>query len=93
MDKKKKLYAIIICVSVLAALTAAGTAMLFYARSQKSDNLARKKGVIATCDSTENDDLSADKAIDGNDTDLTSRWSSENNSEDASHYIELEFPD
>lgn len=93
MDKKKKPNPIIICVCVLAVLTAAGTAVLFYARSQKSDNLARIKGVTATCDSTENDELSADKAIDGNDTDLTSRWSSENNSEDASHYIELEFPE
>ena len=93
MDKKKKLYAIIICVCVLTVLTVAGMTALFFNRSQRSDNLAGRKGVIATCDSTENDELSADKAIDGNDTDLTSRWSSENNREDASHYIELEFPE
>ena len=33
------------------------------------------------------------KRIDGDDETLSSRWSSENNWEDASHYIELEFPE
>ena len=86
-------YAVIICVCVLAVLTAAGVAVLTLGRPEKSDNLARTKGVIATCDSTENEELSAYKAIDGNDADLSSRWSSENNWDDASHYIELEFPE
>ena len=86
-------YAVIICVCVLAVLTAAGAAALVLSRSERSDNLARTKGVIATCDSTENEELSAYKAIDGNDADLSSRWSSENNWDDASHYIELEFPE
>ena len=91
MDKKKRIFSIVICVCVLAVLTAAGAAALFYMQSKESDNLARMKGVIATCDSTENEELTADKAIDGNDTELSSRWSSEN--EDTSHYIELEFPE
>lgn len=93
MDKKKKIYAIIICVCVLSAATAVGVAVLLSGRSKSSDNLALKKGVIATCDSVENEELSAYKAIDGNDEDMTSRWSSENNWEDDSHYIELEFPE
>lgn len=93
MDKRKKQYAVIVCVCVLAVITAVGVAALFIKRALQDDNLARMKGVIATCDSTENEELSAYKAIDGNDTDLSSRWSSENNWEDASHYIELEFPE
>lgn len=93
MDKRKNIYAVIICVCVLAALTAAGVIMLLSGQSEKSDNLARMKGVTATCDSTENEELSAYKAIDGNDRDPSSRWSSENNWENASHYIELEFPE
>lgn len=60
---------------------------------QESRNLALMKGVIAVCDSTETEELSADKAIDGDAETLSSRWSSENNWEDPSHYIELEFPE
>ena len=93
MDKKRKRNAIIICVCVLAALTVSAAAFLAVVRPEQSDNLARMRGVIATCDSTENGELTADKAIDGNDEDRASRWSSENNREDASHYIELEFPE
>jgi hypothetical protein len=93
MDQKKKKYAVIICVCALAALAAIGTVILAANRVSKDGNLARMRGVIATCDSTETEELSAYKAIDGNDTDLSSRWSSENNWEDASHYIELEFPE
>lgn len=61
--------------------------------AQNSQNLALMKGVKASCDSTEREELSADMAIDGDDETLSSRWSSENNWEDASHYIELEFPE
>ncbi len=61
--------------------------------SRNSANLALQKGVKATCDSMETEALSADKAIDGDDENLSSRWSSENNWEDASHFIELEFPE
>ena len=43
--------------------------------------------------SMEKEELGAEKAIDGDDENLSSRWSSENNWEDASHYIELEFPE
>ncbi|MCM1123581.1 MAG: family 20 glycosylhydrolase [Eubacterium sp.] len=93
MKKRKKKYAVIICVCVLAGITIAGAVALFAGRTPTDGNLARMKGVIATSDSTENEELSAAKAIDGNDTDLSSRWSSENNWEDASHYIELEFPE
>lgn len=60
---------------------------------EENPNLALKKGVKATCDSVEQEALSAAMAIDGNDADRTSRWSSENNREDASHYIRLEFPE
>ena len=60
---------------------------------EKEKNLALLKGVKATCDSMETEDLSAEKAIDGDDETLSSRWSSENNWENASHYIELEFPE
>ncbi len=61
--------------------------------AEKSTNLALQRGVKATCDSVEVAELSAEKAIDGDDESLYSRWSSENNWEDASHYIELEFPE
>ncbi len=55
-------------------------------------NLALQKGVKAACDSVEREELSAAMAIDGDDVNRSSRWSSENNREDASHYIQLEFP-
>lgn len=61
--------------------------------SGNSENLALRKGVRASCDSMETEELSADKAIDGDDGNLSSRWSSANNWDDASHYIELEFPE
>ena len=93
MNKNKKKYAVIICVCVLAVITVLSVTAFLAGRVPKDGNLARMKGVIATCDSTETEELSAYKAIDGNDTDLSSRWSSENNWEDASHYIELEFPE
>ncbi len=92
MDKKKKRSVILICVCILAALTVVGAAVLSAARPGQSDNLARMRGVIATSDSAENEDLTADKAIDGDDEDRASRWSSKNDSESAAHYIELEFP-
>ena len=57
--------------------------------AEKSTNLALQRGVKATCDSVEVAELSAEKAIDGDDESLYSRWSSENNWEDASHYIQL----
>ena len=58
-----------------------------------SRNLALQKGVKARCDSTENEELTADKVIDGDDQNRSSRWSSENNWDNAQHYIELEFPE
>ncbi len=93
MDKKKRKYAVIICICVFVAFVAAGVAVFFAGRTVEDENLARQRGVIATCDSMETEELSAYKAIDGNDTDLSSRWSSENNWENAAHYIELEFPE
>lgn len=98
MGKRKKKYAIIICLCALGLLTALNVIYLYVAYMHGSQagtngNLALQKGVVATCDSVENDGLSADKAIDGNAAELSSRWSSENNREDASHYIELEFPE
>ncbi len=93
MDKKKKRKTVLICVCILAAFTVLAGGLLTILRAGQSDNLARRRGVVAVCDSTENEELTADKAIDGDDTDRTSRWSSENDWEDASHYIELEFPE
>lgn len=93
MGKKKKQYTVIGCVCVFVVLIVVGVSVFLTGRVPKDGNLARMRGVIATCDSTETEELSAYKAIDGNDEDLSSRWSSENNWEDASHYIELEFPE
>ena len=93
MKKKSKGFAVgILLLSVVACV---GTLLLFEKRifGAKSDNLALQRGVKATCDSMEKEELAAEKAIDGDDENLASRWSSENNWEDASHYIELEFPE
>lgn len=90
-----KMKKIAVCVAVCLILC--GTCALVFREQSHSagegKNLALQKGVIATSDSSENDTLLAAMAIDGNDWDLQSRWSSENNWEDASHYIELEFPE
>lgn len=84
-------------VAALAVVLAAGglVGVLFRGHflENHNPNLALEKGVKATCDSVEQESLSADRAIDGNDSDRASRWSSENNREDASHYIRLEFPE
>ena len=90
---KKNKYAILICAAVLAAVSLAVAAAVLWVRPGSQANLALQKGVIATCDSVENEALSADRVIDGDDSTLSSRWSSENNWEDASHYIQLEFPE
>lgn len=83
--------------AALAVFFAAGglVAVLLQNHSfaDNNPNLALGKGVKATCDSVEQEALSAGMAIDGNDEDRASRWSSENNREDASHYIRLEFPE
>ncbi len=83
--------------AALAVVLAAAGLITVLLRGQvfgeNNPNLALKKGVKATCDSVEQETLSAAMAIDGNDVDRTSRWSSENNREDASHYIRLEFPE
>lgn len=78
-------------VLVLAALLLVGTLMA--GLRQDGGNLALQKGVRASSDSAENEDLTADKAIDGDDQDRLSRWSSANDWENAHHYIELEFPE
>ncbi len=80
------IFAVILFAVVIGAVFLRGT-------SKNQANLALRKGVIATSDSTENESLSAYMAIDGDDSTLSSRWSSENNWEDASHYIQLEFPE
>lgn len=93
MHIKKRNCAIFISICLLAVIAAAGAAVLWCAYHGDSANLARQHGVIATSDSVENEELSAYRAIDGDDAALSSRWSSENNWEDASHYIQLEFPE
>lgn len=93
MGKNKRNYAVFLGICVLITAAAAGGLFLWRGRPFNSANLALRKGVIATSDSVENEELSAYRAIDGDDVTLSSRWSSENNWEDASHYIQLEFPE
>lgn len=90
--KKKRKFVILAGAGVLAAAVLAGVLPAVCGSFGKSDNLALQRGVTATSDSTENAELTAAKAIDGDDSTPASRWSSENNWEDASHYIQLEFP-
>ncbi len=90
---KRKLYAYSIGIALLLIVIAAFIIWRQDFSGNKSKNLALRKGVKATSDSVETDKLSAYKAIDGDDETLSSRWSSENNWENASHYIELEFPE
>ena len=78
---------------VMAAAALVGVLLRGQYFGDANPNLALKRGVKATCDSVEQEALSAAMAIDGNDTDRDSRWSSENNREDASHYMQLEFPE
>lgn len=94
MKEKKK--AVLTGGLIAAVLVCAVLAGLFAVRHYTGTgykNLARRRGVIATCDSVEKEHLSAAMAVDGDDETLASRWSSENNWEDASHYIQLEFPE
>lgn len=91
-DRKKYMLAGAALAVVLAALGLVGVLLREQFSGDDNPNLVLQKGVKATCDSVEQESLSAAMAIDGNDEDLASRWSSENNREDASHYIQLEFP-
>ena len=95
MGHKKRKYAAGLLAGIFAVVLFAVVigAVLLRGTSKNRANLALRKGVIATSDSTENESLSAYMAIDGDDSTLSSRWSSENNWEDASHYIQLEFPE
>lgn len=94
MDSRKKKHAVVlwICACLLVGITVAAAAVFGRGHKGNSANLALRKGVTATSDSTENEALTAYMAIDGDDSTPASRWSSENNWEDASHYIQLEFP-
>ncbi|MDE7246368.1 MAG: discoidin domain-containing protein, partial [Lachnospiraceae bacterium] len=92
-DKKKYMLAGAVLAVVLAAVGLIGVLLRGQHFGDVNPNLALKRGVKATCDSVEQETLSAAMAIDGNDTDRASRWSSENNREDASHYMQLEFPE
>lgn len=92
-DRKKYLLVFAGLAVVLAAAGLIGVLLSGQIFLEDNPNLALKKGVRATCDSVEQETLSAEMAIDGNDADLASRWSSENNREDGSHYIQLEFPE
>ncbi len=92
--KKRKSIVFVGCVLFLFLLCCAAAVFIRRGgRKEDNGNLALQRGVIARCDSTEREELSADKAIDGDDQNPDSRWSSANNWEDASHYIELEFPE
>lgn len=91
-NRKKYMLVIAGLAVVLAAAGLVGVLLRGQLFGDDNPNLALKKGVKATCDSVEQESLSAAMAIDGNDIDRASRWSSENNREDASHYIQLEFP-
>ena len=95
MKNKRKKYTVLIGACALAMVVLTGIAVFVRGSLWKRDsaNLALRRGVIATSDSMENEKLTAYMAIDGDDDSLTSRWSSENNWEDSSHYIQLEFPE
>ncbi|MDE7177522.1 MAG: family 20 glycosylhydrolase [Lachnospiraceae bacterium] len=93
LDKKKYMLMGAALLVVLTAAALVGVLLRGQHFGDTNPNLALKRGVKATCDSVEQETLSAAMAIDGNDTDRASRWSSENNREDASHYIQLEFPE
>ncbi|MDE5938103.1 MAG: family 20 glycosylhydrolase [Lachnospiraceae bacterium] len=92
-DRKKYMLAGAALMVALAAAGLVGVLLRGQSFGNDNPNLALRRGVIATSDSVEQETLSAAMAIDGNDEDLASRWSSENNREDASHYIQLEFPE
>lgn len=92
-DKKKYMLAGGVLAVALAAAALVGVLLRERPSGNQNPNLALGRGVKATSDSVEQESLSASMAIDGNDTDRASRWSSENNREDASHYIRLEFPE
>ena len=92
-DKKNYILAGGALLVVMAAAALVGVLLRGQHFGDVNPNLAVKRGVKATCDSVEQEALSAAMAIDGNDTDRDSRWSSENNREDASHYMQLEFPE
>lgn len=92
-NRKKYALAVAALAVVLAACALIGVLFRGHSFGNHNPNLALKKGVKATCDSMEQESLSAQMAIDGNDSDRASRWSSENNREDASHFIRLEFPE
>lgn len=92
-EKKKAIWTGGLTAAVLVCAVLAGVFAVRYHTDAENKNLARRKGVVATCDSMEKEHLSASMAIDGDDETPDSRWSSENNWEDASHYIQLEFPE
>ena len=96
-DRKKK----ISILSIFVLLIAAGIFLVIKfgfnildsggSETENSANLALQQGVRARCDSMETEELSADKAIDGDDSSLSSRWSSENNWDNASHLFTCTF--
>lgn len=90
MNRRKGIVWIVCAAALLLAL---GIAALWRCGSEERGNLALRRGVTARCDSTENEELTADKVIDGEDQDRASRWSSANDWDSAEHYIELEFPE
>lgn len=90
MNRRKGIVWILCAVLLMAAL---GFAALWRSGADDSENLALRRGVKARCDSTENEELTADRVIDGEDQDRASRWSSANDWDSAEHYIELEFPE
>lgn len=95
MKEKKNRKTYMLAAALVVLLAAGGLVSVLlrgHSFADQNPNLALGKGVKATADSVEQDSLSAQMAIDGNDSDRASRWSSENNREDASHYIRLEFP-
>ncbi len=87
---RKKLLSVLLTIAMLFSVLPAGLGLSAGAREDV--NLALLPGVIASADSSENDSLTADKAIDGDTTSRTSRWSSENNWEDNHHWLALRFP-
>lgn len=99
MKVRIKKYSTYKCIMLALLLTAIAAGVCGCAHPGKQNaakeddrNLAMKKGVAVTCDSVENETFSADKIVDGDCRSTESRWSSENNRENASHYVQIAFP-
>ncbi len=75
--KLKKFKLISIIVLLFMSMTFSGSLAISKVNAAQIINLARTEGVVATSDCSDGN-LTADKAIDGDTVERTSRWSSKN---------------